>query len=58
MSGNTKIPENHPIRTWIYNYIGEWLALVDTVIALLTLNFYCPGIESKYYDLLYKLSIK
>lgn len=43
--------EERKLRNWLWAYTGEWLALIDTVVALLTLNFYCPSLESKFYNL-------
>ena len=48
MSGCT-YPQGYGFREWLEDYITEWIALLDTIICILTLNFYCPNLESKFF---------
>ena len=34
------------------NWFGEWLCLVDTLCMIVTLTYYCPQLEMRFYDYL------
>lgn len=42
--------KEHKFRDWAWNYAMEWLTLIDCIIALLTLEFYCPDLASKLHE--------
>jgi len=50
MSGYLPQRKEHKFRDWVWNYVMEWMALIDGIVCLMTLNFYCPNLESKLYD--------
>ena len=46
MSGPQNVTiKNHPIGY----YIANWVCLVDVLCLIVTLDYYCPHLETKFY---------
>jgi hypothetical protein len=50
MSGYNKYSNAHKFRDWAWNYAMEWLTLIDCIVDILTLDFYCPDLASKLHE--------